>query len=90
MYPHRLYKGDIKGVIRRYYGSVKTLLRLNRGITGIRRGHDRGMRVVVTRKMLHHLLHRAARNEFLHSDSVLGAQPMRAADDLFMLGCIRP
>ena len=48
------------------------------------------MRVVVTRKMLHHLLHRAARNEFLHSDGVLGAQSMRATDDLFMLGYIRP
>jgi hypothetical protein len=44
------------------------------------------MCVGVTRKIEHHiLLHRAARNEFLHSDGVLGAQPMRAADDLFRL-----
>jgi|LauGreDrversion2_3_1035106.scaffolds.fasta_scaffold1011033_1 hypothetical protein len=45
------------------------------------------MRVGVARKMLHHLFHRAARNEFLHSDGVLGTQPMRAADDLFMRSC---
>jgi hypothetical protein len=42
------------------------------------------MRVGVARKMLHHLLYRAARNEFLHSDGVFGTQPMCAADDLFM------
>jgi len=52
----------------------------------MRRGQERGVCVGVTRKIEHHiLLHRAARNEFLHSDGVLGAQPMRAADDLFRL-----